>query len=76
MKTLTKMLTALHEDLPAKSKVETEFREWYLKIIKDTFKEWLKTVGLPDHINYGKGGVSFNATESTRKLLITSMDEP
>ncbi len=43
---------------------------------KDVFTQWLKEVGLPDHDTIGKGGCIFNATESTRDLLILLVDEP
>ena len=66
MKTLTEMLVSS----------DTHFDLDQISAAKEAFKEWLKTVGLPDHISYGKGGVPFNATESTRKLLITLVDEP
>ncbi len=37
-----------------------------LDTIKSTFKEWLRTVGLPQQMS----------EESTRQLLITLVDEP
>jgi len=40
------------------------------------FKKWLKEVGLPQYYSYDRDGHSFNATESTRQLLVTLVDEP
>ena len=75
--TLTKMLVkALHEDLEPESEPEAEAREYYLTTIKDTYKEWLRTVELPDYYVSDDHDVTFNATESTRQLLITLVDEP
>ena len=64
--TLTEMLEK-HDTYPGGIPIQT---------IKDTFKQWLKEVGLSDHDTIGKGGCIFSATESTRKLLILLVDEP
>lgn len=44
--------------------------------VKETFKEWLKEVGLPLMTSFNKHGETTDATESIRKLLITLVDEP
>ena len=64
--TLTEMLEK-HDTYPGGIPIQT---------IKDTFKQWLKEVGLPDYDTIGKGGFIFSATESTRDLLILLVDEP
>lgn len=65
--TLTAMLIkALHEDLESESESEAEGRKYYLDTIKSTFKEWLKTVGIPHQMS----------EDATRQLLITLVDEP
>lgn len=53
-----------------------ELSEPEIVIIKDTFKEWLKTVGLPDYWSAGRIGAQFSTTESLRQLLIALVDEP
>lgn len=45
-----------------------------IELAKRVFKEWLRTVGLPQY--FEPDGMSFNATESIRNLLITLVDEP
>ena len=64
--TLTKMLTeSLVFDYPDQ-----------IDDTKKVFQEWLQLVGLPDYYALDRGGTGFNTTESTRKLLITLVDEP
>ena len=63
MKTLTEMLKVLgyQEDV---------------ELAKRVFKEWLKSVGLPDYESKSKYGITFSSTESLRQLLIILVDEP
>lgn len=66
--TLTKMLNekAFHYESMDEGAVI------YVEEVKQVLKEWLKTVGLPNYfISNG-----LNATEATRRLLITLVDEP
>lgn len=63
--TLTQML---REALPmeAHNDLEHQTIESTLIDLKNTIKEWLRTVGLPQQMS----------EESTRQLLITLVDEP
>ena len=47
-----------------------------IDIIKGVFKEWLRTVGLPNRYGISRDAALFNITESTQQLLITLVDEP
>ncbi|MCK4414937.1 MAG: hypothetical protein KAY32_15490 [Candidatus Eisenbacteria sp.] len=71
MSTLTEMLTPILE-----AETDPVEADWLVPIVKKKFKDWLRTVGLPDYQSYGKGGVPISATEAIRKLLITLVDEP
>jgi len=44
--------------------------------VKEIFKEWLNTVGLPDYTSLNMDGYTFSATKSLRQLLIILVDEP
>ena len=63
--TLTEMLKSSLSMEP-ESDAHAQAIEDELSTIKSTFKEWLKTVGLPRQMS----------EESTRQLLITLVDEP
>ena len=63
--TLTLMLKNSLE-MEAVSSIQTQAIEDTLTAIKSTFKDWLRTVGLPQQMS----------EESTRQLLITLVDEP
>ena len=63
--TLTKMLRD-NLMMEPKSDVAAKAIEDELNTIKATFKDWLRTVGLPRQMS----------EESTRQLLITLVDEP
>lgn len=76
MSTLTGMLIDSLRTIPREPETESEAKDAILKAIKDVFKEWLRTVSLPLITAYSRDGVSFNATESIRKLLIALVDEP
>lgn len=76
MKTLTEMLDKILNDTPPESQAEKEANYCEIKCIKDTFKEWLKSVGLTDYYQEGLHDVTFNATQSIRDLLIILVDEP
>lgn len=72
MATLTEMLRDTLENVPDdEASIEQD-----LYLVKETFKEWLKEVGLPTILNTNRDGISFDATKSLRKLLITLVDEP
>ena len=66
MKTLTEML---REELKMEPEcdAEADAMGYDLKVIRDTFKEWLRSVSLCGQ---------FPVIETTRKLLITLVDEP
>ena len=75
--TLTEMLKEALYHTDYKEHYSEKFMNEQLAPVKEVFKEWLKTVGLPDLIVLGKhGDATFNATEATRKLLMTLVDEP
>lgn len=46
----------------------------YIEEAKSIFKDWLKTVCLPEYLDLD--GRNTNATSRTRQLLITLVDEP
>lgn len=71
---LTEML---RENLGTEPESDAEAKaiEDELTLIKTVFKNWLKTVGLPDYWKVG-AREPFNATEAARKLLINLVDEP
>ena len=60
--------TMLRKTLPIQpwSLYEAHKAEHILAMAKATFKDWLRTVGLPETMN----------AEETRRLLITLVDEP
>ena len=58
------------------TKEEREANEIELATIKNAFKKWLGTVGLPDYWSLDRDSIRFNVTESLRKLLIILVDEP
>lgn len=65
--TLTQMLDkSLNFGGGPETKCEADATEWELTIIKDVFKDWLRTVGLTD----------CGSPEAIRQLLITLVDEP
>ena len=73
--TLTKMLeeSIFYADFIIKSTGDRDKdEEQYIELLKNTFKGWLKTVSLPQHIS----GDPWEGVESTRRLLITLIDEP
>lgn len=62
------LTTALRENLGMEPECDTEAQadEDTISVIKSTFKEWLRTVSLPQQMS----------EESTRQLLIVLVDEP
>lgn len=68
--TLTEMLNKnINFERNPESEGEAEAIDRELTTIKDTFKEWLRTVSL--------GGVEdYGIADDTRNLLITLVDEP
>ncbi len=78
--TLTEMLgkaqQQVNDIMQAGEAPAHQYEEMLLESFKETFKEWLRTVGLPNFQSYGKGGVPISATESLRKLLMILVDEP
>ena len=75
--TLTTMLSEVIDYPEGTVTEEGSVVEHYKTVlkVKDTFKEWLRTVGLPNYYSPNKDGV-FNVTRSLRKLLILLVDEP
>lgn len=73
--TLTEMLTS-NLKMEPECDADAQAIEDTLTAIKDTLKEWLRTVRLPSYDGAGKGGAMFNTTESLRQLLIALVDEP
>ena len=73
---LGKMLDDALNDAPPESQPEKEANFYEIKCVKDTIKEWLKSVGLPDYESKSKYGITFSSTESLRQLLIILVDEP
>ena len=55
---------------------EAQADEDTLNAIKDTFRRWLHTVGLPYYSGRDRDGKSFNITRSLQRLLATLVDEP
>ena len=74
--TLTKTLAeaVYHSDSVITAVDAGSWQDEFVELMKGTFKEWLKTVNLPQY--YNPDGQCCNATESLRKLLVTLVDEP
>ena len=71
--TLPTLTTVLRENLKMEpgSDAEAQACEEELATIKSTFKDWLRTVGLPN-----QGAALYPVVENARQLLITLVDEP
>ncbi len=77
--TLTRMLseTEFHADevLPVSGDAG-EYQVKYIQLMKETFKKWLREVGLPDYFSLDKEGNGLNTSNSIRQLLLNLVEEP